>query len=116
MTRRNPTTVTRGKSLLAEDEIQLNKKKYVVRFSPKHALHIWENYESVTHRIKHTEILSMIKKSPLFIQDGKFYVILGKHRNKIYSTIVELKDDRIEVRTSYKCSNPDHINRYNDVN
>lgn len=110
------TSIITGTSHREEEAIVLNKKKYYVRFRPKHALHVWQNYADNNHKITHTEILSMMKKSPICFQYENNSIFLGKHRNKIYMTCVDFRKDCIEVKTSYICTNPEYINYYNGKN
>ena len=98
----------------SQDVIVIGRKRYFIRFTAKHAEHIGDNHKDPAHGIKHNEIQSLIKKSPVIVVDRKFYIILGKFKNNIYSTYVLLRKDCIEVITSYKCSNPTLILLHND--
>ncbi len=102
--------------LESDDAIQILKDTYQIRFTPKYAEHIWDNYKDNAHKIKHTEIRSIIKKRAILVSTNKKdeFHCLSKFKNKIYLTVVIIKNDEFLVKTSYICSLISHILTYND--
>ena len=103
------------KSLFAEDEIKILKNKYKIRFTPRYAEHIWDNYEDNAHKIKHTEIRSIVKRNAILIPTDKpnAFHCLSKFKGKIYFMPVVLEDDSFLVKTAYRCSSISLILTYN---
>jgi hypothetical protein len=98
----------------AEDEVVINKRVYRVRFLPKHAEHVMDNYSSKEHRIKHREILSLIKDSIFVRENLNTGFCVGRFKKRIYMTIINLSGGELLVKTSYLCNRPDLIDQLKD--
>ncbi|MFN3405176.1 MAG: hypothetical protein ACK40G_13845 [Cytophagaceae bacterium] len=103
--------ITKAKG--TEDFVLVNKKKYAIRFTPKHAEHIWDNYPDVLHNIKHREILTMLVKKAIIVEKNTNpLVCLAKFKNKVYETYVNIAEDRMEVMTSFRSNKQNYIDLY----
>ena len=87
-----------------EDEVVINDKVYKIRFTPKHAEHVMDNYPDKSHNIKHREIQSLVRKS-IIIQENQFVSFcVGRYKKKIYQTVVEVAGEELLVKSSYVCN------------
>jgi hypothetical protein len=96
-----------------EDSVVLNGAVYRVRFTPKHAEHVLDNYNSRDgiHDIKPREIVAQMIGSLMIRDETKTgaYACIGLHRNKIYETRVFIEKDCLNVKTSFLCNKPPYI-------
>ncbi len=93
-------------SLKEEDDIEIEKKRYKIVFSPKHALHVCENYDDGNHRINHTEIRSAIKKGGILIKSSKKEILcITKFNSRIYIIPSYILGNNFFVKTAYICTN-----------
>ena len=97
-----------------EDTVNIENKNYVIRFSAKHAEHIIENKADLAHQISFKEIVALIKDSIILPKLSTKYVVLGRHKKKIYETYFYLTKDRIDVVTSFVSNKPQFIELYKE--
>jgi len=106
--------ISKIKSIVGQNEVQIDKKKYLFLFDAQAAEHICDNYSDPQHRIKPTEIRSCIKsKASLMVRDKKSIQILAKFKGSVYQIPVFIHKDIIFIKSAYKCSNNTYRLIYN---
>jgi len=91
-----------------------NKKKYEIIWISDYAHHVCLNYKDKAHQISHIQIEKLLKNSIFIHIRGDVYAGLGEFRNKIYETIVLLKNQRCIIKTSYICNKSKHTKAYKE--
>ena len=92
--------------------IRYNRKKYEITWISEFAYHIMLRYDDPTHQINHVQIEKLLTESVFKNKKNDIYYGIGKFGNKIYETIVFLKNSRCIVKTSYLCNKADLIKYY----
>lgn len=91
-----------------------NKKKYEIIWISDYAHHVCLNYKDKAHQISHIQIEELLKNSIFIHKRDDVYTGLGKFRNKIYETIVLLKNQRCVIKTSYICHKFNYVKFYHE--
>jgi hypothetical protein len=106
--------ISKIKSLFGQDEVQIDKEKYLVLFDAQAAEHVCDNYSDPKHRIKAKEIRSCIKsKAALMMREKKSIQILANFKGSVYQIPVFTHKNIIFIKSAYKCSNNTYRLIYN---
>ena len=84
-----------------EDEIKLWGKAYKLRFRPKDAEHVMDNYTEKDHRIKHREIQTLLRDSIFLKKNIHEMLCLGKHKERYYKTTLSISKDELLIKTCF---------------
>lgn len=87
---------------------------YEIIWISEYALHVCNRYNDPSHKINHVEIEKLLLTSKILPKRKDLYEAVGKFGNKIYKTIVYLKNKRCIIKTSHICKDIYLIRFYNN--